>query len=483
MNKENKEKVKKNVCQIKYCGRPTHKESKYCIFHAKAEEKTEKEFIEALKEYVDKIKEKDKDYDFNRFIFVGNIDFRKDLGITIFKNADFRGATFKGDVKFVFTTFRGSADFDSATFGSNVNFGDSTFDGYVNFWVAIFEGNTDFSYVNFESDVTFGFITCKSNANFRGATFKGDADFSYVNFEGDAYFSIATFKMNSNFYEATFKDYAEFNNTTLPSGNILSLKVKNRGIISFMYTSLENIFLNLNLAESVLINFEYVMLRNTKMKKDDIDGHILQEKNKDFSRAREIYLLLKNNFHSIGRYDDEGWAFKKEKYMERLSYSFYPYRKALEKKVKKERFPIIKWICTKDFNKWIQSLFSNLIYGYGEEPRNVVITGLVIIFLFALIFSYTGIGSPEFIELKGSIIQEVPGNDIEIIFKGSLQNRIIKHFFKSLYFSLITFTTLGYGDLRPLEGCGRIFAGGEAFIGAIMMALFVYTFARRTGGR
>jgi len=56
-------------------------------------------------------------------------------------------------------------------------------------------------------------------------------------------------------------------------------------------------------------------------------------------------------------------------------------------------------------------------------------------------------------------------------------------FSNCLYFSLITFTTLGYGDFRPLEGLGRFLTGSEAFIGAFMMALFVYTFARRTGGR
>lgn len=75
MNKENKEKVKSNVCPI--CGRPTHKKSKYCIFHASAEEKTETEFKRALKKYIQKIKEEDKEYNFERFIFIGDIDFKK----------------------------------------------------------------------------------------------------------------------------------------------------------------------------------------------------------------------------------------------------------------------------------------------------------------------------------------------------------------------------------------------------------------------
>ena len=82
----NQEEKNSNKCPI--CGRPTHKESKYCIFHASAEEKTEREFKEALKEYVEKIKKEDGDYNFEKYIFIGEINFREDLDITVFKNAN-----------------------------------------------------------------------------------------------------------------------------------------------------------------------------------------------------------------------------------------------------------------------------------------------------------------------------------------------------------------------------------------------------------
>ncbi|MBY8986670.1 MAG: two pore domain potassium channel family protein [Candidatus Lokiarchaeota archaeon] len=52
-----------------------------------------------------------------------------------------------------------------------------------------------------------------------------------------------------------------------------------------------------------------------------------------------------------------------------------------------------------------------------------------------------------------------------------------------LYFSTVTFATLGLKDFRTVEDWSRIFAGTEAFIGALVMVLLVYTFARRTGGR
>ena len=60
---------------------------------------------------------------------------------------------------------------------------------------------------------------------------------------------------------------------------------------------------------------------------------------------------------------------------------------------------------------------------------------------------------------------------------------IIGYILNCIYVSVVTFVTLGYSDFRPFKGWGRILAGSEAFIGAFMMALFVYTFTRRTGGR
>jgi len=50
--------------------------------------------------------------------------------------------------------------------------------------------------------------------------------------------------------------------------------------------------------------------------------------------------------------------------------------------------------------------------------------------------------------------------------------------FNALYFSVITFTTTGYGDYTPL-GWLRILAGLEAFLGLVLMAVFTVTFARK----
>ena len=477
-----KEEKSSNKCPI--CRRLTHKESKYCIFHASAEEKTEKEFKRALIKYAEKIKKEDGDYDFEKFIFVGDIDFKKDLNITVFGNANFRKTIFNGRATFKEATFKAGAYFVWTIFNGPSFFSNSTFEAGANFTGAIFKEHAFFSQANF-----------KTATNFTGATFKENAYFTFATFNGYAIFDKANFKGDVSFYLKNLLTYLSLNEAKVFPGKKLSIDVNNgKNNIYFKRAYLENACLNLELCEDVFIDLTDTLLRNTKIKKDQIKNHIFQEKEKNFSEAQEIYLLLKNNFHSIGRYNDESWAFKKEKDMERKSYFIKAFMKNVESKEEKnegkdQKVKKIKVILysncmkIKEFGKWLWSGFCNIIYGYGEKPWNVVISAGVIIIFFALIFSSIGISNLEIIDLKGITVNQNTGNIVDSASKGLLKNNVIRNIPDSLYFSLITFTTLGYGDFRPLEGWGRILAGSEAFIGAFMMALFVYTFARRTGGR
>src|SRR5665648_1062068 len=356
------------------CGRPTHKESKYCIFHASAEEKNVGEFKEALKEYVNKIKKEDGDYDFEKFIFIGDIDFKKDLNITIFKLANFTDATFKGGADFIEATFeevahlqeatfKGGANFIEATFKGLAYFKGATFSGVANLSETTFKGQADFTEATFDEvaylkKATFeevaDFIeaTFKVLAYFKGATFSGVANLSETTFKGQADFTEATFEEVAYFIEATFEGDADFKLKYLIKGiNLLKLKVfsgkkisinvmNGKGKISFKRAYLENIYLDIELVECVLIDFTDTLFRNTKVEKDKIKNHILQEKEKKFSKAKEIYLLLKNNFHSIGQYEDESWAYKKEKDMERKSNCHF-----------------------NTLHKWLWSCFLNGIFG------------------------------------------------------------------------------------------------------------------------
>jgi len=52
-------------------------------------------------------------------------------------------------------------------------------------------------------------------------------------------------------------------------------------------------------------------------------------------------------------------------------------------------------------------------------------------------------------------------------------------FGRALYFSIVTFTTLGYGDIRPAPGLGSFLAAIEAILGGAIMALTVMLLGRK----
>ena len=52
----------------------------------------------------------------------------------------------------------------------------------------------------------------------------------------------------------------------------------------------------------------------------------------------------------------------------------------------------------------------------------------------------------------------------------------------ALYFSTVTFTTLGYGDVVPKQSF-RLFAASEALVGVLIAGLFLFTLSRRAFGR
>jgi uncharacterized protein YjbI with pentapeptide repeats len=468
----NKEKILSNICPIKDCGRPTYKGSKYCIFHAKPEEKTEEEFKKALEKYIEKIKENNLDYNFIRFIFVGDIDFERDFNIITFKNANFGESTFSGSTFFIKSAFKGYTDFSNVTFEGEIKLWDITFETKVDFRGAIF----------------------KENAEFIGIIFKGLTDFRHVIFERNIDFERITFKEDAKFDDSTFQGNLSFKYANLSPIKELYLRVKKKGIISFEYTFLENVHLNLDLDKGVLIDFTNSLLRNTKIEKDQIENHILQEEKKTYLEAKEIYLLLKNNFHSIGRYRDESWAFTKERDMEKMSKSFcslldkykkYSLFKKMLKKSNLLKRVIVKskifrkWLFSKKAIEWFDLSFSNFIYQYGENPWRVIRFALIIIFLFAIILNFSGIVISDRTNLIIEFIKKSQGDEYALRYFGP----ILGSFLNCLYFSVVTFTTLGYGDFQPAVGLSRFFVSLESIIGAITMALFVYTFARRTGGR
>ena len=106
------------------------------------------------------------------------------------------------------------------------------------------------------------------------------------------------------------------------------------------------------------------------------------------------------------------------------------------------------------FFRWFLNIFGRISWGYGERPLRTLVLGAVIIFGTAVIYAVSG----------SSILVNGVARAIS--------------FPESLYLSIVTFTTVGFGDYLPL-GWTRILAAHEALAGIFLTPLFLVALTRR----
>jgi hypothetical protein len=150
--------------------------------------------------------------------------------------------------------------------------------------------------------------------------------------------------------------------------------------------------------------------------------------------AYESYRLLKHYLHDKGLYEDGSWAAYRELTMERNHFF-------------ETRNP-----------RAIPSLIMDLVSGYTEKPNRVILASFLIVLFFGVLYYFFN----------------VPSAPSDVIAPSQAS------FLESLYFSFITFTTVGYGDLIPRPVIGfRLLACAEAFSGPFMAGLYIFTLTRR----
>ncbi len=152
--------------------------------------------------------------------------------------------------------------------------------------------------------------------------------------------------------------------------------------------------------------------------------------------AEQAYRTLKQYFMEKGKYGDASWASFKEKTMERMTFL-------------KNRNP-----------SYIPSLIMNILCGYGEKPYRIVLSAFSTIVIFSLLYAFIGAARSAY------------AGDPSLGWADYL------------YYSTITFTTVGYGDIVPKPVSQfRLLAASEAFIGVYLTGLFVFTLARKYSAR
>ena len=102
--------------------------------------------------------------------------------------------------------------------------------------------------------------------------------------------------------------------------------------------------------------------------------------------------------------------------------------------------------------EWFKHSTYRWVMLYGESPARVVGTSVAVIAVFAAIYSVVG-----GIVISGSE-PDITGN---------------------IYFSAVTFSTLGCGGIKPTTTTTQLLASVRSLIGGILIALLVAVFGRR----
>ncbi len=175
---------------------------------------------------------------------------------------------------------------------------------------------------------------------------------------------------------------------------------------------------------------------------------------RSWREAEEVYLALLNNLRDAGRHTEAGEVF---------------YRLMVVGRKTKPKFTVERW----------SSSFMDILCGYGERPVRVFFAWLVLIFVSSLFFFFLGISTSveEELIIDGNVIPILHSETIQFDSNGTWKTNF-SIYGKCIYFSVITMTTTGYGDITPSEAT-RPLAAIEAFVGAFLMAVFVLVFSRK----
>ena len=388
----------------------------------------------------------------------GNVSFENGAnynGNTSFINADFKD----GKVNFKNFNFgAGNVDFHFAKFGKgDVSFDKSEFGGkYVDFRKVEFgTGKLDFRRTVFgNAVVSFEEIEHKVGRTFFKKAVFGSGNISFdmadfgneeVSFEGAEFGegSISMLRTTSrmiNFKSCQLKTYVD-------------LRVNRCDIIDLSDTIIRDIVdlkkgkTELQLNQLILIGVRNLGKIFLDWKENNVKS-LIESQDSSFHDKTNQFRLLKEDFNTSGKYNDEDKAY--------VAFKRYELKANNAEKINKSKLNMI-WV-------YPMSFFKKLIFDwmglYATDPLRVLISMLCTYILFSFVYFFMihiGIG-----DLKPGFSPPEQLSELAV----------------SFYHSAITFLTIGYGDYSPW-GAVRIVSSIEGFVGLFLMSYFTVAFVRK----
>ncbi|MEJ8554383.1 potassium channel family protein [Tepidibacter sp. Z1-5] len=311
----------------------------------------------------------------------------------------------------------------------------------------------DFRGIIFHQDVNI------SNIKINNLNKKASFDFSYAVFNKNVYFDDYKFYSDALFINTKFKQNISFENCIFIRNCIFDKSefLSNKSMsVFYMSKFLGQEFIFKNISNGV--KFDGIRFSsNTKF--------ILQNVDYDKERyidARNAYRIAKNQSNIIGDYEESG-----KYYYEERMYNGKMIFTCIKDEDKKHRYIVPK----------IMDLVSKYIVGYGEKPQNVLFFSFILISIFAYLYMIAGLRFNINIDCTMNYHRTIKYSFLDILnldFKD-----FISDYFQAWYFSIVTFTTVGYGDIIPINYHGKILASIEMFLGVTVIATWTSTVVRK----
>lgn len=466
------------------------------------------------------------------FIGDGDVSF-KHATFTVSDELSFGGAKFtgNGDVSFRGAQFTGDGDIsfsgvefiggDGNLWFSGADFSDTTFTGRgnVSFSSAEFtggEGNiwssgAEFSGATLTGDVSFDRVVF-AGAKFRDASF-GRADsvsFEETEFSRKVDLEVESFPETTSFADAQFAhcdlEVSAMNDMNLSRANFTDVDLRH---VDFNRSNLEeSLFSRANLYNTSFIgakldgavfgnarinqNTDFGEERNYCVPYDPTSNHDSESKLDSIDRMIRRYLPLRPAWgdtsrdrsksecdqspsdHANGTREDELLSAARAYYtLERIGReNSLPklQRIGFVRRQEMHRLRYAEEAATAESGawhywlKWLRASVARLALLYGESPWRVIAVSLGAIVFAGMLYPLGGFRAGD-------------ASDAEVI-RATSVGEWLSLLPDGIYFSTLTFTTLGFGDFQP-AGWGRFLATGETALGATMIALLVFVLGRR----
>ena len=412
-----------------------------------------------------------------------------DFGLARFQaDASFSGSAFhaSGQVSGAFAgvSFSQRADFDLTTFGGAVQFDYATFEGEIRFFRSRFGGHAGFAEAKFLSNAQFEFAAFTDQVDFKSAVFDRAPDFHEASFAGALDFSNANFQEFLDLRHARFAKAARLNvadvrirastvlagNVRLTSGQLRQWRwwppgaqsvIEGDSAATIRADSKREFRAALSGRPDAPAQAEARRKHQKKLKL--IDAKL--------SAACLQYGVLEENFRAQGDPDSRGAE----------DFCHYRYHDLWRQTQRHPCNPL----------RWANWLFLKVCFGYGVYPLRILIAGVMLIIFFACIHATSCFGlvgdnwsvETERLVTVDKAAHSSPGfargeteQITEIVHMSGLDGW--HRWGMAMYFSITTFTTIGYGDWHP-TGWAPVAAATEGLLGVFIMSVFTVSFARK----